>query len=267
MALNTLDSIVAGMLPAPFPFAKAAQTAEGAGTWHSLWRAAGLPGAGANPPAFSAGSGYVPNRQTAGAWPYPLPGAGETRVAKASAMATAAGTLIIYDRLWACSGFGTVVTTAQSITTPGDVGRVNVFDGVELWGEVYSAPGATGATWTVSYTDQDNNAGRSATYTHPANAESVGQMFPFMLQGSDRGVRSVQTFTASVSSGTAGDIGLTLMRRLVEIPLPSVNVGAVLDVLACGFPRVLDGACLALMVQCTGASTGIIMGSVNLSQG
>lgn len=266
MAITTLDGIVAGML-APFQFYKASQTAEGAGTWHSLWKAAGLPGAGATPPAATAGSGYVPDDTTAGAFPFTNPVSGKSYLARLAASCATVGTLVLYDRLWHCSGFGTVSTLAQNITTPGNAGRVTDYKGVELWGEVYTAPGATGATWTVSYTDQDNNSGASASYTHPANAESVGQMFPFTLAAGDNGVKSVASFTASVSSGTAGDIGLTLMRRLAEIPLTVANVAAVLDAVAAGFPEVPNDACLALMIQCSTTNTGALLGSLNLAQG
>lgn len=266
MAITTLDGIVAGLLP-PFQFVKSSVTTEGAGTWQSLWKVAGLPGSGSNPPAFTAGSGYVPDDSTAGAFPFANPVSGNNYLARFGAAGSVAGTLIIYDRLWACSGLLTNTVSAQTITTPGNPGRVTDYKGVELWGEVYTAPGATGATWTVSYTDQDNNSGATATYTHPANAETVGQMFPFTLAAGDNGVRSVASFTCSVSSGTAGDIGLTLLRRVAELPLTVPNVAAVLDAVAAGFPVLPNDACLALMVQCTAATSGLILGSFNMAQG
>lgn len=259
----TPATIAAGMLP-PFVIAKANQTAEGLGTLHSLWKAAGLPGAGSNPPLFSAGSGYIPTRLTAGSYPFPNPVTGNTYLARLSLYGPTAGTYILYDRVWACSGFSTASTSLQSITTPGDVGRHTVFQGIEIFGEVYTAPGATGATWTALYTNQAGTSGRSAIYAHPANAESVGQMVPFTLQAGDTGVQSVQSLQCSVSSGTAGDIGLTLVRRLGENGI--FTQAMPLDALGVGMPRVLDDACLAAMVLCSTTSTGLIMGSFGLSQ-
>lgn len=269
MAITTLDGLIAAMRP-PVGFQKASATSEGAGTWHSLWKVAGFPAAGSNPPLFSAGSGYIPTEATSGAIPFVDP-TSNGHLARFGVAGATIGTVILYDRVWACSGFGTVVTTAQNVTTPGTVARDANGDslgaGVELWGEVYTAPGATGATWTVSYTDQDGNAGASATYTHPANAESVGQMFPFLLASGDTGVRAVASFTASVSSGTAGDIGITLLRRVAEIPITLANVAQVLDGVALGLPRLYANSCLALMVQCSATNTGAMLGSLVTADG
>jgi hypothetical protein len=252
----TAPAILAGMQLA-WTLSKATQTSEGAGTLHSLWKAAGTPGAGSNPPLFSAGSGYVPTRTTAGALPFTNPATGNAYLACLDVWGPTTGALVLYDRLWACSGLGTVVTTAQSITTPGDAGRSVTYDGVEAFLEVYTAPGATGANWTVTYTNAANASGRTSVYAHPANAETVGQMIPLALQAGDTGVRSVQSFQASVSSGTAGDIGITLARRIATIP---ITVGGNFrDAFSLGLPRVPNDACIAAMVLCSTTSTGAIM--------
>lgn len=271
MSITTEDGIFAGML-APRGIQKASSTSEGAGTWHSLWKLAGYPVAGANPPASTAGSGYVPTNSTTGAIPFTNPVSGNTYVARLALAGSTVGTVILYDRLWACSGFNTTLTTAQNITTPGtitarDLNGATNGDGVELWGEIYTAPGATTATWTVSYTNQAGTSGRSATYTHPANAESVGQMFPFALAAGDTGVRSVASLTCSASSGTAGDVGITLVRRIAEIPIMLANVAGMMDALALGLPRVYDNSCLAFMVLCSTTNTGLVQGSIGLTQG
>ena len=262
-------SSLAAALPAGFvPIYKASATSEGAGTWHSLWELAGKPAAGANPPLFSAGSGYVPTRATAGALGQTNPTANRY-LGGLSLSATVAGTLIVYDRLWACSGFGTVVTTAQNVVTGGSLpaGRTpnGAFD-VECWLEVYTAPGATAATWTVTAPDGGGTS-RSFTYAHPANAETVGQMMPVVPPAAAAaGVGVPTAFTASVSSGTAGDIGVTLLRRLATIPVPLANVGAALDAFALGLPEVLDDACLALAWQCTSTATPVLLGSISVPE-
>lgn len=256
----TPETILAGMQPF-IPFGKGSQTAEGAGTIHSLWKAGGGPPAGANPPLFSAGSGYVPTKDTLGAaGPYSNPATGNAYLGQCWVWGATPGMLIFYDRAWACSGFATNVTTLQSVTTPGDAGggRYSTFDGIELWLEVYTAPGATGATWTVIYTNMSDVGGRTATYTHPANAESVGQMMPLALQNGDTGVRSVQSLQCSVSSGTAGSIGITLLKKIAAIPLRTD--GATLDAFGLGLERVPDDACLAMQVGCSTTNTGLVQG-------
>jgi hypothetical protein len=266
---NEFDSLVAAIVAGspPRKVFKASQTGEGAGTWHSLWKAATIPAAGSNPPAFTAGSGYVPTDATTGAYPFTnAVGPAQKRLLQMVLTGAVTGTAYLCDRLWACSALLTNTTSAQNITTPGtipsrDANGAALGDGVELWGEVYAAPGATGATWTVSYTNEAGTAGRSATYTHPANAESVGQMFPFTLQSGDTGVRAVASFTCSVSSGTAGDIGLTLVRRLAEAPMSIINITNVFDFASLGMPRIWDDSCLFWMLRCTSTTTGLVDGS------
>lgn len=273
MTISSLDQLVSALSAGQSrtTFQKASATAEGAGTWQSLWKTAGRPAAGSNPPAYTVGSGYIPRDGTTGALrtftnpSNPL----LSYLASASVAGSTVGTLIVYDRLWACSGFTTNITTEQSVTTPGSLDRPDASgDNVEAWGEVYTAPGATTATWTLKYKNTNGAAsGRTATYTHPANAETVGQMFPFILTNGDTGVSEVTSFQCSVSSGTAGDIGITLMRRLAEIPITAANVGAIVNAFDMGLPQVYDDACLALMVQCSTTSTGVLMGSVGFVQG
>lgn len=266
---NEMDKLIAALASSgnTFPFIKTSATSEGAATWQSLWKQGTVPAAGSNPPASTAGSGYSPTDATTGSLgTYTNPtNPAQRRLLQAVIAGGTLGTLILYDRLWACSGFGTVSTSAQNITTPGtipsrDANGAALGAGVELWGEVYTAPGATAATWTVSYTDQDGNAAQSATYAHPANAETVGQMFPFVLATGDTGVRAVASFTASVSSGTAGDIGITLLRRIATIPIEQINVAKTYDFAQIGFKQIFDDSCLAAMVLCTTTNTGFIHG-------
>ena len=58
-------------------------------------------------------------------------------------------------------------------------------------------------------------------------------------------MQSVQSFTCSVSSGTAGDIGLTLLRRLTPM-IPLSTQSYVMDMYTARMGRLLDpanGAC------------------------
>lgn len=276
MTIDTRDKITAGLTTfgQPFNIWKSSQTAEGAGTFHSMWKAVGRPAAGANPPAFGAGAGYVPTKATTGALGQADESGGRSLHALlASLKSSAQCTIIVVDRLWACSGFGTVITTAQNIVTPGVLpsGRDPYTGGdVEPWLEVYTAPGATGATWTVTGQDSGGTAGRTWTYTHPANAESVGQMMPLVPGGGTPGLLGMEipaSFQASATSGTAGDVGLTLIRRLFEVPCLVANVSEVMEAYKLGLARVLPDACLMFMVACTGTATGNLQGGLILGEG
>ncbi len=268
----TEASLLAGAR-APLWIYKPSATAEGAGTWQSLWKTAGVPAAGANPPAYTAGSGYVPTRATTGALGQANAQSGnELRCLGLGLVAATAGTIVIYDRLWACSGFTTNITTLQSVTTPGSLTAGRLVDGsadysdVELFLEVYGAPGASTATWTITYLD-GAGASRTGTYTHPANAESVGQMMPLTAFPAThtQGVQQLTSFQASVTSGSAGDIGVTLLRRIATISPSTVNSEAFKGSLDLYLNRVRDDACLAVMVNCSTTSTGIVQANLGLS--
>lgn len=267
MPITGQDSLTTGLAKGPkFFVVKASQTAEGAGTYHSLWKAAGQPGAGANPPAFSAGSGYSPTKATAGALPITDPTSPELAYLALldSASATVAGGFILADRLWACSGFATNNGNLQSVTTPGNLpsGRDpnNGLD-VQPWLEFYTAPGASAVTCTVTGTDAAGNTSRTWTYSKPANAESVGQMALLLPGGASPaatlGIRQVTSLQWSATTGGAGDVGVTLLRRLTSIGCLQVDRYYGKDAYQLGLPRVYDDACLFLQCLCSTTSTGI----------
>jgi hypothetical protein len=251
-------------------FQKASVSTEGAGTYQSLWKVAGFPAAGANPPLFSAGAGYVPTKSTLGAFPFTnttLPA--KNALAKYALLSANPGILLLYDRLWACSGLGTVVTTAQTIVTPGSLpaGRdPNNGQDVEPWLEVYTAPGATTATWTLTGVDAAGNTGRTWVYTHPANAETLGQTMPLMPGGATPAttstIRQVISFICSATSGTAGDVGLTLRRRLGMAGNALAIARDVQDAFLTGLPDVFDNACLEQILFCSTTTSGLLMGEL-----
>lgn len=269
MAITTMDGLVSALAAGQkLDFFKASQTAEGAGTWHSLWKAAGNPPAGANPGSLA---GAIPTDATLGAFAFTNPGIAQlSYIVQAIASITTVGKLVLYDRLWHNSEMSGTQTVSE--TTLGAVPDLTRYTGTgsvgnELWAEFYTAIGATGATLNVKYKDEGGSDSSYATYVHPANAESVGQMAHLQLLSPDTGITKATAYHWSGTTSTAGNFGLTIIRRLVEIPLPLINAGMLLDAMALGMPQVKDDACLALMVQCSTTNTGIIQGSFRLGQG
>lgn len=268
----TVDTIAAGLAAAGarFKIQKVIPTQEGAATYHSLWKIAGPPSAaaGANPPAFTAGAGYIPTRATAGSVGQANP-TNNKYLALLDLRTPVTGTLLVFDRLWACSAILTNTTSTQTVTTPGTLtaGRdPNAGLDVEPWIEVYSAPGATGATWTLTGTDSTGTSGRTWTYTHPANAETVGQTMP-MIPGTAIGGCQIPTSLAcSVSSGTAGDVGITLRRQLASISTSIANIESVKDFAALGLPEVFDDACLELVWLSSATTTQRIDGTIGIPE-
>lgn len=249
----------------PGDFLKVSTTSEGAGTWLSLWKVASTPPpATTNPPT---GNGECPTDATLGAFPLNAnAGAGESlRCAYISADGSQIGALSLYDRLWHNSGFVGNVTTAQTIAAFPGLTRATDGLGVEVWLEVYTAMGATGSVFTVTGVDPDNNAA-TWTYTMPANALTVGQMVRCTAAtgaSAGKGCKSVSQLQLSVSTGTAGNVGITLMKRITTCPLNGTGLPlADRDFAATRMSKVENDACLFFVVRCSATTTGLIQGDL-----
>jgi hypothetical protein len=242
---------------------KGSVTAEGAGTFYSLWKIAGNPPSGANP---ATGQGETPTKDTLGAITLANPTGGNTKyIGRLNVGSSTIGTLIIYDRIFQVSGLVGNITTDQAINS---VPLTRYTDGknIEIFGEVYTAMGATGSTFTVTYVDSAD-ATKTATYVMPANALTAGQMFPFIPADGGVGCKSITQVALTPSTGTAGNFGITLVRRVAEVPFLTANVNMFMDAIALGLPQVLSNACLAMMVQCSTTNTGNIFGAIDLIEG
>lgn len=263
MPITTFDKAVEGLTAGESrAFLKQAFTAEGAGTWHSMWKVPGYPYTSTSP---ATGVGAIPTDATEGSFPFTnAAGAANNYLGYMAASSATACTLIVYDRLWHNSGLSGTSVASQTINSTA-LTRYTTGDGVEIWGEIYTPIGATAATLTVTYTDQGNTGSNSATYAHPANAESTGQMFPLTMAVGDYGCRSIQSAIWSISTGTAGDFGLVLLKRLLTIPLQTPNVAAVVDILSAG-KEIADDACLAFMVLCSTTAQGQINGDFHIAK-
>ncbi len=262
MAIVSLDQLLAASNQLK-SFGKVSMTAKAAGTFQSLWTAAGLPAAGANPASLAM---VIPTSATAGALRFENPATGLSYISKISSSQQTIGTLILYDRIAHSSGLNGTLTTAQAVNGAA-LTRHTTGEDVELFLEVYAATGATASNVTISYTNSAGVAGR----TTPAIAMQVtpvaGQMLPIPLQAGDTGIQSVQSVTLSASTATAGNFGITLVKRIAEIPITVAGTGVVLDPFALGFPKIEDNACLSMMVVTSTTSTGFVTGTINIAQG
>lgn len=267
MALLTIDQVIAAMAGARrMKFLKASATSKGNGFWHSLWKTAGNPAAGATP---ATGNGAIPDDSTTGAKAFANPTAGQkTYLDKLVAVATQIGIVQLYDRLWANSGLSGTSVALQSFTQP-PLTRHTSGEGNEIWIEVYTAFGATATTFTVKYTDQDGNTAQTATLTYSDGAPVAGQMIgPFPLAAGDTGVQKIESVQLSGSTLTAGDFGLVLLHPHAAAAIDVAGKPTQLDVLQTGHPEIADDACLALMVLGSTTSTGIVqLTDVVLPQG
>lgn len=265
MAILSMDELLAGISAGRRQnIYKASMTAEGAGTFQSLIKAVGNPASRATNPAT--GSGQIPTKDDTYTLNFAdrLPG-NSRYLAKCNFSSSVIGSLVIYDRLWENSGLVGNVVTAQAINS---LPLTRYVDGgnVEIFGEIYTAIGATATTFSVTYTDA-NDVSRVATYAHPANAESVGQMFLFNPPAGAYGCKSIQSAILAATTGTAGNWGITLVRRIAEIPMPIVNIPTVYDAFQLGMPDLEIDSALCFMVQCSGTASGNIIGAIDLIEG
>lgn len=231
--------------------------AKAAGSPQSGWLSA--PNAGSASPVYTAGSGYTCSRSTTGALVL-TNAVTKNRLAQAVASLSVAGTLVIYDRLWSCSGMGFAAST-YTITTPGSL-PARVTDngaGCEAFIEQFVAAGAASGTAVLNYT---NAAGSnvSATIAAVASAPVAGQIqrFPFT-----DGIRSATSVVTS-ATWTSGSFGLTIARRLLDIPCPVANVATVLNWAQTALREVPVDACLMLALIPTATTAAVAVGSASL---
>lgn len=237
-------------------FNKGSFTARATGAVHSMWKIAGMPGAGATP---ATGNGAIPDDTTAGAIPFTNgAGAENNYLLFCNGNGLQLGTIIFYDRLWANSNINDDTTTTSFTSTA--LTRQTGGVGVEVWLEIYTAhAAATASTLTISYTNQAGTTGRTGTILKPAVTDVVGEMFgPMQLQSGDSGVRAIASTTWSVTQ-TSGDAGLVLAKRCGMVPIrPSDQGASVLGPFDLPFAEIADDACIAAMFRAGNATANTI---------
>jgi len=223
----------------------AAASATVAGKWSSLWRYNKTRGgSGALP-----GAAAVPDNATRGGLLHTDPSGGREKWLLGNGIVgTAAGGVLLYDRLLHNSGLSGTVITAQ--TVGGTLTRNTGGEGNQIWAEIYTLIGTTATTITASYTNQ---AGVSGRITKPVVIGATGnreaeRMLPLPLQDGDTGVRAVASATLLASTVTAGNFGITIARPIGLGIIPAAGSGFWRDYVAGlpGLPSIDTDACLAL---------------------
>lgn len=268
MAITTVDDIVAGLADASAQdiiFQKIFTNPKAAGAFQSSWLASGLPGAGAAPPAYTAGSGYTCDRTTTGAISF-TNAAVQAWLAKVGlSVASTTGCLILADRLWSCSGMGFAAGT-YTVTTPGSL-PARITDngiGVEAYVEQFVAAGAATGSLTLNYLDAATGAAKTGVIPTVVSAPVVGQMQLIPLSSSGGG--GVRQVTSAVTSATwtSGSFGITLLKRICEIPITLANTGITFDWAQLGIPKIPNDACLFVYLLATGTTGPICLGKLDI---
>jgi len=215
-------------------------TVQGALT--SLWQYNGQPSDGAAPTTVA-----NPTNATAGALKQTDAGGGRQKyLLGVNVTSNSAGTLILYDRLLHIGGLSGAVATAQTVS--GTLTRNTGGVGNQIWAEVYTAIGASGATISASYTNESATSGQTSgpAFMGGSPFEEAQRILPIPVGIGDIGVQAVANVTLTGSTGTAGNFGINIVQPLLYIPVLA-GVGANRDLIMNG-PGILPisaGACLA----------------------
>lgn len=260
MAISTVDDIAAMVAAGlPYSYMKVLTAAKAAGSWQGGWLGTGFPGAGAAPPAYTAGSSYTCSRTTNGALGQ-LNGATQNWLARLSAGATQMGTIRIYDRLWNCAGMGFAAST-YTVTTPGSL-PARITDsgvGVEAWVDQNVAAGAASGTLTLNYKNVAGSA-KAGVIAAVVSAPVIGQQQLIPRQVGDTGISEIVSAVNS-ATWTSGSFGITLRKLIAEVPVLVAGTASIFDwtqVLA----KIPADACLEFLYQAVNTTATTLLGNV-----
>lgn len=265
MAINDQNAVLAGARP--LEQIQKNGPATTIGRLVSLFYSAGLPGAAATPSPGVAGAALT---SYAGQIPFTNPQSGETRLVQAGFCASVGGTILVCDRLWHNSGLSPTLTSSQAVNSVALPARDKSASingaGVQIGLEVSTVLGAGTPAVTLGYTNSAAASGRSSVSAALASAMAAGSFIPLPLAAGDTGVKSIESLQLSASM-TSGAFHLVAYRVLGMIPLPVAGVGAMLNAIQLGFPRLADNTVPFLLWMPATATAPVVLGSIGVSQG
>ena len=246
MAITTMAGVIAGLQPV-VPFTKSGAGTPVVARPFSLWYVGGSPGGAAVPSSGLAGAAL--SAPVTGQMPFLNPVSGNAYLARFSAIASQtgsnpSGSYILCDRLWQNSGISVTTTGAQTINSVAWPARDNDGstngEGVRIGLELSTATGAGASVVSISYTDQGGTAGATGACM-PAYAASsaVNSFYTFSLEAGDTGVRSIQSYTSTVSM-SSGVVHLVAYRVLARLAMSFSNGEVYLDAVTGGMPRLYN---------------------------
>lgn len=246
----------------PVVFMKTGSAADEAGYWYCTSKDAGFPGAWS--PGTPGINGRVTDGMTStdsGCIPIKNPAVGANYLTELTMGASVNHSHLFFDVLWVNSGIVVTTTTAQAIVTPTlparDVNGTSNGEGcmIGMLTTTANTNAAVISNSTISYTNSDGTAGRTATLSSIIGSQIpatpvIGTLIWFNLQAGDKGVRSIQSITLGTSLG-AGAVSLFIARDLANIGTSLVNVQFTRRLSDPGV-RLYNGTC---MLHCVLAST------------
>lgn len=260
----------------PVGFMKTGTAADAVGYWYCTSKDGGFPG------AWAVGTPGINGRVTDGTTstdngciPVRNPATGANYLTELQMASSVNHTHLFFDVLWVNSGIAITTTTAQSITSPAlparDVNGTTNGEGCMIAILCTAAVGlaAVASNATVSYTNSDGTAGRTATLTAIVGSQApatpvIGTLIWFNLAAGDKGVRSIQSITLG-TSWVSGSISLMICRDIATIGTTIPNVSAQKII---GTPGILlyNGTCLLHSVQVSATTATFFSGELTIAE-
>lgn len=245
-------------------FMKTGTASDAAGYWYCTSKDAGFPGAWA--PGTPGLNGRVTDGTTStdnGCIPIANPSTGSNFITELQMSSNINHSHLFFDVLWVNSGIVVTTTTAQAITTPTlparDINGSTNGEGcmIAMLTTTANTNAAVISNTTISYTNSDGTAGRTATLSAIVGSQIpatpvIGTLIWFNLQAGDKGVRSIQSITLGTSLG-AGAVSLMITRDVATVGTTIANVTAQKIPNTPGI-KIYNGSCL-LHCALTSATT------------
>lgn len=265
MAINNLSELVSAIDKSQKLYIAKSGITSVAGIICSSWTLTGSPQAGGTPPT---GAGEVPTKATTGALFFTNPTGGNiTALAGANFSGAVNQSFFLYDRLVHTSGLVGNSASAQTVNSVAVNRPDSTGEGAQIFLEVYTATGGSATTVTASYTNQAGTSGRTTiSTTYPASM-AARYSIQLPLQAGDTGVRSVESITLAATTGTAGNIGVTIARPVFAFPAGISQIAVNADFLVTGLAGIDDDACLFYYALPPSTSAGALLGYLFLAQG
>ena len=221
---------VSGTAGKPFALRKVGTASEAAAEWYCYAKDTGFPG------AWAVGTPGLAGRATdgtaaadAGCVPITNPSSGYNYLTGGVLVSSVAHHFEFWDVLWVNSGIVVTTTTAQTINSVAFPARDNngSSNGAGLIAGILVTTATTNAgaitNTTMSYTDQDGNAGATATMASFNASAVIGHVELFQLAAGDSGIRSIQTVTLGTSYA-GGAVSLFVARPICSVPAVTANL-------------------------------------------
>lgn len=258
------------------PFMKTGTAPDATGYWYCTAKDNGFPGAWS--PGTPGINGRVTDGTTStdnGSIPIKNPAVGANYLTELTMGASVNHSHLFFDVLWVNSGIVVTTTTAQAIVTPAlparDINGTTNGEGcmIAMLTTTANTNAAAIANTTISYTNSDGTAGRTATLTAIAGSQIpatpvIGTIVWFNLQAGDKGVRSIQSITLGTSLG-AGAVSLMICRDLANIGTSLVNVQFTRKLSEPGV-RLYNGTCMLHCVLASATTATFFNGEVVIQE-